>query len=138
MLDYLKGDSMKIGPFSIVAAAALCMTVAFAPAVLAASSCKADVDKFCAQVKPGGGRVVQCLKQNEAQLSDSCKERMKAAQVEMKELKDACADDVQQYCAGMKPGGGRIAHCLKAHQDKISAECKTALGELHEKMEKKQ
>ena len=123
---------------SVIAATAVCLGVAFAGAALAAPSCKADVDKFCAQVKPGGGRIVQCLKQNEAQLSDSCKERMKMAQAEMKEIKEACADDVQQYCAGTKPGGGRIAHCLKAHQDKISAECKTALEQMHEKMEKKQ
>jgi len=129
---------MRIDLSSIIGAAALCVTVVFSPSVLAAPSCKADVDKFCAQVKPGGGRIVQCLKQNEAQLSDSCKERMKMAQAEMKEIKDACADDVQQYCAGMKPGGGRIAHCLKAHQDKLSAECKTALEQMHEKMEKKQ
>jgi hypothetical protein len=124
---------MKIGLSWIAGAAALCVTVAFSPGALAAPSCKADVDKFCAQVKPGGGRIVQCLKQNEPQLSDSCKERMKMAQAEMKEIKDACADDVQQYCAGMKPGGGRIANCLKDHKDKLSAECKTALEGLREK-----
>src|SRR5262245_11275439 len=129
---------MKISLSSIVGAAALCVTVAFSPHILAAPSCKADVDKFCAQVKPGGGRIVQCLKQNEAQLSESCKERMKMAQAQMKEIKDACADDVQQFCAGTKAGGGRIARCLKGHQDKISAECKTALEQVHEKMEKKQ
>ena len=77
---------------------------------------------------------MQCLKQNEAQLSDSCKERMKMAQHEMKEIKEACADDVQQFCAGMRPGGGRVAHCLKGHQDKLSAECKTALEQMHEQM----
>jgi hypothetical protein len=124
---------MKVDLCSIAGAAALCVAVAFAPGVLAAPSCKADVDKFCAQVKPGGARIVQCLKQNEAQLSDSCKERIKMAQAKVKEVKEACSDDVQQFCVGTRPGGGRIAQCLKAHQDKLSAECKTTLEGLREK-----
>lgn len=35
--------------------------------------CKADREKFCQGVQPGGGRIVQCLKQHESELSDSCK-----------------------------------------------------------------
>lgn len=42
----------------------------------AAQSCKADVSKFCADVKRGGGRIVQCLKQHEADLSPACKDEM--------------------------------------------------------------
>lgn len=35
--------------------------------------CKKDVEKFCASIKPGGGRTHKCLKENEAQLSEECK-----------------------------------------------------------------
>jgi hypothetical protein len=38
------------------------------------SACKDDVEKLCPGVQPGGGRIVACLKQNEAQLSAACKD----------------------------------------------------------------
>jgi hypothetical protein len=41
-----------------------------------ADACKADAQKNCKDVKPGGGRVLQCLKKNEATLSPECKEAM--------------------------------------------------------------
>lgn len=46
-------------------------------------ACKADYKKLCKQVKAGQGRIIQCLKQNEAQLSEGCKSALTApAQVE--------------------------------------------------------
>ena len=41
----------------------------------------------------------------------------------------ACKDDVAQLCKGIKPGGGRIAACLKAHKDQVSDTCKAAIKE---------
>lgn len=125
---------MKVDLFSsFLGAAALCLGLMFAGGAWAAPSCKADVAKFCPQVQAGGGRIAECLKQNEAQLSDGCKERIKMVAERLKEVKQACADDVQQFCASVKPGDGRIAQCLKGHKDKVSAECKAAVAELREK-----
>jgi hypothetical protein len=39
----------------------------------------------------------------------------------------ACASDLQQFCAGVKPGGGRILACLKEHRDQVSPGCKQAV-----------
>ena len=117
----------------ITVAAALCLGLVFAQSVYAAPSCKADVAKFCPQVQPGGGRIAQCLKQNQAQLSPSCQERIKMVAARLKEVNQACEDDLQQYCAGVKPGEGRIAQCLKDHKDKLSAECKTQIADLLQK-----
>ena len=36
-------------------------------------ACKLDYDKFCANVEPGEGRILQCLGQHEAQMSAECK-----------------------------------------------------------------
>jgi hypothetical protein len=36
-------------------------------------ACKPDAEKFCAGVSAGGGRVMQCLKQHESELSEACK-----------------------------------------------------------------
>jgi hypothetical protein len=38
------------------------------------SACGADVRSICGGVQPGGGRIVQCLATNAAQLSPACKE----------------------------------------------------------------
>ena len=39
-------------------------------------ACKGDAKNLCKDVKPGGGRIVQCLKQHESELSPSCKAAM--------------------------------------------------------------
>jgi uncharacterized protein (DUF2147 family) len=38
------------------------------------SACGADVRSICGGVQPGGGRIVQCLATNAAQLSPACKD----------------------------------------------------------------
>ena len=35
-------------------------------------ACEADADKFCLDVQPGDGRIVQCLVQNEPSLASQC------------------------------------------------------------------
>jgi hypothetical protein len=39
---------------------------------------------------------------------------------------DACAKDLETYCAAVTPGEGRIVACIYAHEDKVSAECDEA------------
>jgi hypothetical protein len=41
----------------------------------------------------------------------------------------ACRADVERLCAGVKPGGGRIRECFKAHRSEISPACRAALEE---------
>ena len=36
-------------------------------------ACKADYDKFCAGIVPGGGKIIACLNAKRDQLSESCK-----------------------------------------------------------------
>ncbi|MBI3395229.1 MAG: hypothetical protein HY042_05295 [Spirochaetia bacterium] len=36
-------------------------------------ACKKDYKQFCKDVKPGDGKIVQCLKENKAKLSADCK-----------------------------------------------------------------
>jgi hypothetical protein len=36
-------------------------------------ACRPDVERFCKDVPPGGGRIRQCLKAHRAELSDVCK-----------------------------------------------------------------
>src|SRR5262245_5766196 len=38
------------------------------------AACAEDAQKFCANVQPGGGRIVACLKEHKDSLSDKCKQ----------------------------------------------------------------
>jgi hypothetical protein len=35
----------------------------------------------------------------------------------------ACGEDVQRFCGGVQPGGGRLVQCLSSNTTKLSAEC---------------
>ena len=41
-----------------------------------AEACAGDARNFCKDAKPGGGRIVRCLKQHESELSAECKGAM--------------------------------------------------------------
>jgi hypothetical protein len=35
-------------------------------------ACEADIKQFCQNVKPGGGRIIQCLENHSKEVSDGC------------------------------------------------------------------
>ena len=43
-----------------------------------AAACKQDVQTLCPNVQPGGGRIIACLKSHAPQVSQGCKEAIKA------------------------------------------------------------
>jgi hypothetical protein len=42
-------------------------------------------------------------------------------------MRQTCAPDIQHFCAGIQPGGGRIMQCMKTHGDAVSFDCNTAM-----------
>lgn len=46
-------------------------------------ACKDDMKKFCADVKPGEGRKMECMKSHEKDLSQGCKDAHKAMHEKM-------------------------------------------------------
>jgi Cysteine rich repeat len=42
-------------------------------------------------------------------------------------LRRACGSDFRAYCAGVRPGGGRIVACLEANGPYLSRQCRSAL-----------
>ena len=92
-------------------------------------ACAEDVAKFCKDVQPGGGRLVKCMKEHEKELSAGCQQQIQEAQNRLRETSRACHDDVLKFCQDVKPGGGRLAKCLKKHSNEISAECRERLAQ---------
>lgn len=49
-----------------------------------ADECKADLEKHCADIAVGDGRIAQCLKKNEATLAPECKQALQDTRMEIK------------------------------------------------------
>ncbi len=85
--------------------------------------CAADVKKFCGDVQPGQGAIAKCMKAHEAQLSPACQEGMKARAEKAERVREDCKPDVEKFCKGIEPGGGRIRSCLSARQAELNPAC---------------
>ena len=49
------------------------------------------------------------------------------AMAQLSAARQACAGDIKQLCAEVKPGEGRLKACVKEHFGQLSASCQTAL-----------
>lgn len=92
-------------------------------------ACAGDIQMYCQGVPSGGGRIGRCLAQHKEVLSPGCKVRIAEVAEQLKEVHQACEDDIMTFCPGVKPGGGRIAQCLKANKAYLSLECKAKIFE---------
>lgn len=102
----------------------------------AMAACKGDMATLCGAVERGGGRKIQCLKDNQAKLSAGCQSAIqavldgqgggKAAKAGGKGM-EACHADLATVCAGVEKGQGRLVKCLKENAAKLSPTCQLAL-----------
>ena len=61
-------------------------------------TCRAEMDKFCKSVTPGEGRILKCLQEHDAELSEACRAYVNAAAQYV-----ACLDDVLRLCPRTQP-----------------------------------
>jgi hypothetical protein len=90
-------------------------------------ACRPDVQKFCKDVKPGGGRIWSCLKSHEGEMSQACKDHMAKKRENMKEFMSSCKADAQKLCKDVPRGQGHVIHCLKGKMNELSNPCKAFL-----------
>ena len=96
---------------------------AFAQSAVA-KACAADIKAQCADVKPGGGALKDCVKAHFSDLSADCQ----VAIVRAAAVARACKADVKQFCADVKPAKGAMADCMKEHAADVSNGCKDAMA----------
>ena len=118
-----------LGAYLLVIGGLSMVSVAQAEEKEGSGACRADVQKLCKGVQPGGGRIAACLKQHESEISPGCRERIAEAREEVKEIAEACKADSEALCKGVQPGQGRIMRCLAEHNDKLSSACRAKISE---------
>lgn len=91
-------------------------------------ACKADVEKLCKDVQPGEGRIIDCLKTHEKEVSPGCKAHVKEVRHQLKQVSDACEPDIEKFCWETPMGKGGIAKCLKQHSADLTPGCKDAVA----------
>lgn len=88
-----------------------------------------DVQKYCAGVEAGDGRILKCLKEHKGELSDECRTVEEEPSSKKGKRLSECREDIQKHCHGVKKGRGRLQRCLKQKgKPLLSAACSTALG----------
>jgi hypothetical protein len=97
-------------------------------------ACNKELTTFCKGVPAGEGRILACLYAFEDKVSDKCIYALYDAAAELEQavaaLKFAasqCKDDMQKFCADVKPGEGRGLACLQKNKKDVSQPCKDAL-----------
>lgn len=104
--------------------------------------CVSDAESLCADVKPGGGRVQDCLREKRSQLSWDCQEELFRQEVENADdirlsvkLFRTCLGDKKKFCPDIKPGNSRAKDCLEEHRKDagFSEECKVEIDKMMER-----
>jgi hypothetical protein len=75
----VRGSFLRATAVSAVAAAIGCLALvdlAIAQQSAARQACAADYHTYCSDVRPGGGRILACLKQNADKLSQGCQQAL--------------------------------------------------------------
>jgi Cysteine rich repeat len=98
-----------------------------------ANGCKAEIEKYCASVTPGEGRMLACLYAHEDKLSGRCEFALYDASVRLERATAAlsyaaneCSADIKKFCGRVETGEGRILECLQKNDAQVSNRCKQA------------
>lgn len=97
-------------------------------------ACDADINKYCAKVQPGDGRIASCLYAHTDLLEDACFDATSQIGVILEGVFDgiesfyaACQADLSEFCPGIEAGSGGQIACLQENLMKISAGCAAAM-----------
>jgi OmpA-OmpF porin, OOP family len=99
-------------------------------------SCGRDIDKLCKKANLGGGRVTQCLNQNQAAVSGACKTSVAEttalvaarAQARAAVLR-VCDSDIRRLCSGIQQGDGNLMECFYKAKQNMSPQCRKAVAD---------
>jgi len=125
----------------------LSMTLLFAASSMANESllesvidgCMTELETYCSDVTPGQKRVLACLYSRNDKLSGKCEYALFDAAIQLERAVAAlsyvvneCADDLDELCADVPAGEGRLLECLAKNESKVTTRCKDAFKQIVE------
>lgn len=105
------------------------------------NGCGEDLRRMCSGIKPGKGKVLQCLITNSEKVrAPACREAVMRLLFQSADnwkhnamLRSSCSNDVSAYCRMVKPGAGAVHKCLRENYHKLSQSCQQAENLLESK-----
>jgi hypothetical protein len=83
----MEGNAMSVRELALAATSAIALlslsNAAQAQMADLTKYCKADVERLCPGVEPGGGRIVKCLKAHKMEVSIGCGKAIQHIKAEM-------------------------------------------------------
>ncbi|MCK5359326.1 MAG: hypothetical protein KAJ95_01795 [Gammaproteobacteria bacterium] len=102
-----------------------------------ANGCDKELSTYCKDVTPGEGRILACLFAHSDKISGRCEYAVYDAAAQLERAVSAltfvaneCGDDIENICAKVEAGEGRILTCLKTNEDKVAKRCKQAMKDI--------
>jgi hypothetical protein len=94
---------------------------ALAAPARAVGGCTSEIERFC----QGEKQVLACLRKNQKDLSPGC-----TTYVGVFEQIPSCLQEAAKLCPTDTPSVQSVTGCLRGHQDKLSAECRSEIEKI--------
>jgi hypothetical protein len=95
-------------------------------------ACGEDIEQFCSDVTPGGGRLASCMDAYSDQLSRSCSFALSRAadriQQAVESFADTCMSAVQQQCGN----ADNVRQCLQQKNASLPHSCQTIIAAVQQ------
>jgi hypothetical protein len=93
-------------------------------------ACGNDIERFCSEVTPGGGRIASCMQAYSDQLSRRCQFTLWRAanrvQQAVEKIADTCMTAVQQQCGETD----NVRQCVQQKRSSLPQSCQTILAAI--------
>jgi hypothetical protein len=110
-----------------------CMALALTAQAQVSGPCAETITKYCGDVIPGEGRLLKCLNDHRDDQSIACRDWLEAQQKSLKELNEACFEEIAKLCSFDPPDSMRILRCLEDNYVGLKLDCRTKLREIKDR-----
>jgi hypothetical protein len=92
--------------------------------------CADEAAKYCGNLTPGGGRIMQCLDNRRYDLSLACRDWVEDQTKSLKELNTVCAGEIVRFCTRDSPDSISIYLCLHNNYAALEIDCREKVREI--------